>query len=77
MKSFHQFSEDIDERRQQLAQKQRDNAAAFTDRAKTNMQKQAATRTLIKQRYEAMQKEREDRLEAEKERRLNRKNRVT
>jgi hypothetical protein len=33
MKSFQQFNEDLEARRQQLAQRQRDNAAAFKERS--------------------------------------------
>jgi hypothetical protein len=32
MKSFQQFNEDLEARRQQLAQRQRDNATAFKER---------------------------------------------
>lgn len=33
MKSFQQFNEDLEARRQQLAQRQRDNAAAFKEKS--------------------------------------------
>jgi hypothetical protein len=62
MKSFHQFFEDLGERRQQLAQRQRDKVVAFKDRAKANIQKQAATHAAIKKRYDAMQQERAERM---------------
>tara|TARA_R110000868_G_scaffold94906_1_gene261364 strand:- start:2750 stop:2953 length:204 start_codon:yes stop_codon:yes gene_type:complete len=37
MKSFQQFNEDLEARRQQLAQRQRDNATSFKERSLANV----------------------------------------
>jgi len=64
MKTFQQFIEDLEARRQQLAQRQRDNVAAFKERstASANAQKE---RQVAAQEREQLKKEIKRELQAE------------
>jgi hypothetical protein len=61
MKSFQQFNEDLEARRQQLAQRQRDNATAFKE-------KSAASVSAHKERIASQKEAQQEKINKQKER---------
>ena len=64
MKTFQQFNEDLEARRQQLAQRQRDNVAAFKERSKATVNAQKERVAAQKER-EQLKKEIKQELQTE------------
>jgi hypothetical protein len=65
MKSFQQFNEDLQARRQQLAQRQRDNTIAFKERSKAVVDAQKEKEDSDQER-ERLKKEIKQELQTEK-----------